>query len=105
METWVLISENVEETTMLNYRLVCSTLAKSAHKAFLLTRFATRRSLPTRKSLEKLLHLLRNAVAANLRYAVDYASRQGLNLSKCWNGLRACQELAACALRYQNQHQ
>ncbi|TIA85313.1 hypothetical protein D6C76_01067 [Aureobasidium pullulans] len=60
METWVLISENVEETTMLNYRLVCSTLAKSAHKAFLLTRFATRRSLPTRKSLEKLLHLLRN---------------------------------------------
>ncbi|CAC9887011.1 unnamed protein product [Aureobasidium pullulans] len=60
METWVLISENVEEKTMLNYRLVCSTLAKSAHKAFLLTRFATRRSLPTRKSLEKLLHLLRN---------------------------------------------
>lgn len=31
METWALIAENVEESTILNYRLVCSTLAKSAH--------------------------------------------------------------------------
>ncbi|TIA12802.1 hypothetical protein D6C80_06637 [Aureobasidium pullulans] len=60
METWVLIAENIEQSTMPVYRHVCRTLHRSAQKTFLLTRFATRRCLPTRESLERLLHLLRN---------------------------------------------
>ncbi|THY13150.1 hypothetical protein D6D01_08426 [Aureobasidium pullulans] len=59
METWVLIAENIEQSTMPVYRLVCRTLHRSAQKTFL-TRFSTRRCLPTRKSLERLLHLLQN---------------------------------------------